>query len=201
MHSHFLRDLSDRRHHDRLSRGDQMAMATTEHHQGAVRLLNLSRFGAAAEVMTALKQSDWIRLAFANGTEVAGVVRWIRDDRFGIEFRKPLPANMTPRELQRPRIDRAPRFWTARCAEVEIGGSSVPAIIRNISERGVRIESTAEFTTGQAVAIRCGASTPLEGTIKWSSPGNAGIQLAAPIDLEKFEALTQQASLGRDQAR
>jgi hypothetical protein len=201
MYSNFSRDFNDRRHHDRLSRGDQIAMATTAHHQGPVRLLNLSRFGAAAEVMTSLEQSDWIRLEFTNGSEVAGVVRWIREDRFGIEFRKPLPADMTPRELLRRRVDRAPRFWTARRAEVEIRGRSFPVIIRNISERGIRIESTAELSIGQPVAIRCGASTPLEGTVQWSSAGNAGIRLAAPIDLDKFEAQTQQASLGREQGR
>ena len=62
-----------------------------------------------------------------------------------------------------------------------------PAVIRNISTRGMLIESRQPLRIGQDIEIRCGKMMPMSAQVRWVNGGQAGLLLLMPIALDEFE--------------
>jgi hypothetical protein len=78
-------------------RSEERVQPTTEHavldYRGtmrAVELLNLSRWGAMIGFPETLNIGERVRLQVLDRKPVFGFVRWVRDDRTGLNFDTPL---------------------------------------------------------------------------------------------------------------
>jgi hypothetical protein len=69
--------------------------------------------------------------------------------------------------------------------------------VRNLSATGMLIETQRALGYGNwiAVELRCGQR--LQGTVAWSSSGRAGVQFAAPIEVDQVLAVARSASAAR----
>ena len=85
-----IRRLLDERDELRTSLASQTAMLAHRGRRHVVRLVNLSRSGAAIAFHGDLPDGDPVMLQLLDHGAVAGQVKWSRDGRVGINFAAPL---------------------------------------------------------------------------------------------------------------
>lgn len=91
---------------------------------------------------------------------------------------------------------RAPRTMTTLMVGklVRAGTGEQLCRVRNISASGMMIESPLALREGDAIAVELRCGQLLEGTIKWTSAGRAGVQFTMPIDVEEVLATAKGSS-------
>ena len=85
-----IRRLLDEREEQRTSSASQTAMLEHRGRRHVVRLVNLSRSGAAIAFHGDLPEGDPVMLQLLDHGAVAGQVKWSSDGRVGINFAAPL---------------------------------------------------------------------------------------------------------------
>ena len=86
------------------------------------------------------------------------------------------------------RTSRANRVKMLRWATLEIGGSRGEVRIRNLSSTGAMIDGVElpDSADGTSLRIEIGDGRLVPATLRWASDGQAGIQFAQPIALERL---------------
>ena len=158
-------------------------------------LQNISANGAAGYTDRNLMQDQRIRLIFEGREDVEGIVRWTRDNLAGIQFVESIAQHLVQGPGSASLPERAPRYKVARVATIQGEFAPCAAVIRNISTRGMLIESRQPLRIGQDIEIRCGKMMPMSGQVRWVNAGQAGLLLAMPIALDEFEQQTSDAVL------
>jgi diguanylate cyclase (GGDEF)-like protein len=88
------------------------------------------------------------------------------------------------------RTSRQPRNKMLRWATLEIGGNRGDVRIRNLSTTGAMIDGV-EFggeIDGTEVRIEVGDGRMVTGVLRWAVNGQAGVEFAEPINLERLNA-------------
>lgn len=158
-------------------------------------LQNVSANGAAGVTDCPLTADQQIRLVFEGREEVVGIVRWTRDNMAGIQFVEPISPQLVQGPGSASLPERAPRYKVARSATIQGEFPPCAAVIRNISTRGMLIESRQPLRIGQDLEIRCGRMMPMSAQVRWVNGGQAGLLLLMPIALDEFEQQTSDAVL------
>jgi hypothetical protein len=152
-------------------------------------LKNISCRGASGVVGTPLPDHAAVTLLFEGGRSIAGQIRWSRGNEIGVELASPLPlavlAGPPPTHATRER-----RFAVRRPVAIMLNGLERAAVIRNVSTRGMLIETVLGLSPGQAIEVVCGTALRVAAQVRWASNGRAGLQLAVPLDLAAFDEAT-----------
>ena len=80
----------DQRSEERIKPSAEHAVLDYRGIQSAVKLLNVSRSGAMVGLSEALNIGERVRLQILDRQPVFGFVRWVREDRIGLNFDTPL---------------------------------------------------------------------------------------------------------------
>jgi hypothetical protein len=85
---------------------------------------------------------------------------------------------------------RAPRTMTTLMVGklVRAGAGEQLCRVRNISASGMMLETPFPIREGDRIAVELRCGQLLEGTVKWTSAGRAGVQFLTPIDVEEVLA-------------
>ena len=158
-------------------------------------LQNVSANGAAGVTDRPLMPDQRIRLVFEGREEVAGIVRWVRENMAGIQFAEPIAPQLVHGPGSASLPERAPRYKVARAATIQGEFAPCPAVIRNISTRGMLIESRQPLRIGQDVEIRCGKMMPMSAQVRWVNGRQAGLVPMMPIAPDGFGQQTTDAVL------
>jgi len=88
------------------------------------------------------------------------------------------------------RVSRAARSKMLRWATLEIDGARGDVRIRNLSTGGAMIDGVEfpEDATGMKIAIELQEGRLIEATLRWAKEGQAGIQFAQPVSIERLNA-------------
>ncbi|WP_310469224.1 PilZ domain-containing protein [Sphingomonas sp.] len=178
-----------------------------------VELVNLSGGGAMIRGDFTPLLWDRVDLILAAGTELECAVRWLRDDRIGLEFahetridchddeRDELLLAVVRRSFpdlvvaERPAPDEAESSVNARrerrhpliwMGQVHYEHDSAKVRLRNISEHGALIESPTAYPEGAEVLLDLGEAGQHFATVGWTGGGKAGLAFAAPFDLQSL---------------
>lgn len=175
-----------------------------------VQLINLSGGGAMVSGDVRLMLWDKVELQLGENGTVECVVRWLRDDRYGLEFahetridcgadeqaavlreviRRSFPdlefeADAQP-EPERSGPDgrgdrRHPLVWSGT---LHHDYESTPVRLRNISTTGVMIECPALLTLGSEPLLELGEGVAISATVAWVVGDQAGLRFASPFEL------------------
>ena len=181
----------------------------------AVELINLSGGGAMVRADFTPLLWDRVDLILAAGTELECAVRWLRDDRIGLEFahetgidchddardelllavvRRSFPDVVISERPAREDADaeesvnarRERRHPLIWMGQVHYEHDSARVRLRNISEHGALIESPTEYPEGAEVLLDLGEAGQHFATVGWTGGGKAGLAFAAPFDLHSL---------------
>lgn len=175
----------------RLNQHDREAAVLRGSAKARIRVLNLSQSGLMAESTVQLFPGERIDIVLDNSDPVPATMLWVEGRRFGAEFVVALPfAALLPRAAGR-RAPQAARPATDRivvdaAAVVRHAGVATPACIRNVSVRGMLIETAARLQRGQIIEIEADGWPAVGASVMWNRNGAAGLRLQKPLTEEQM---------------
>lgn len=191
---------------------DEQARVTYKAEDHVVRLINISGGGAMIGVDFEAALWDRIDLHLGEHGSIECAVRWIRDDRLGLEFAHETRLDCSASEQARllrdvvtrnfPEIEfgvaeessehdgpenrvarRHPLIWSAQLHH-DYQTSTVR--LRNISETGAMIQCDALLRSGSEPLLDFGDAGSLFATVMWTVGDQAGLRFNTPFDLSQL---------------
>lgn len=207
------RRLSNGRGEDRHRLSDEHTRVTWEGADLDVELINLS--GGGAMVVGDFQPMLWDRvdLHLGNHGTIECAVRWIREDRVGLEFahetRLDWPADQVATVLRHviektfphivfPETDETPPQPVEHSGDDSRRAARHPLVwkgtlyhdyqttavrVRNISETGALIETEAQVRVGSEPLLELTEATSVSATVEWAVGDHAGLRFHTPFDL------------------
>jgi hypothetical protein len=179
-----------------------------------VQLINLSGGGAMVSAELDLPLWEKVELRLGEEGTIECVVRWVRDNRFGLEFahetridcgadeqatllrevvRRSFPeiefdegTTLLAQHHEGPEDRRASRHPLVWSGVLHHDYQSTPVRLRNISTTGVMIECSAPLRVGSEPLLELGDALSISATVAWVVGDQAGLRFHAPFDLHNL---------------
>ncbi|HZB68990.1 MAG TPA: PilZ domain-containing protein [Sphingomicrobium sp.] len=202
---------SNQRQADRHRLSDEQAVVRRNGRRHVVDLINLSHGGAMVGGKFKAKLWDNVELVLGEGAAVECAVRWIRGDRFGLEFAHETRIDCdseTLDELLRqviqnsfPDVEINTRPAAPPEPEQKRAAARHPLIwngilhhdydwevvrLRNVSTTGALIECSATPPDGVTVYLDLGEAGRIAATISWSRGNQCGLAFHEPFDVSSL---------------
>lgn len=152
---------------------------------------NISAGGLMAHIYSPVKVSQALTVELRTHEAIPGRVAWARDSNAGVAFDAPvdiaeLLAN--PTTLDNGWRARSPRIEVDRAATLRVNGIPSPVRICDISQSGVKIETSAKLTIDGDVVLSPEGFRPIAGVARWQDGDRAGIVFNEVIRLNELIA-------------
>jgi len=143
----------------------------------AIRKLNAA--GATLHHDAGLTEGDALSLVLASGQSIPGTIAWVTGEAAGFVFDAPIDvvstvartlASLPAERRQMPRIELHQTVSLSHKGAIEFTRS------RNLSQGGTAIDSRRVLLPGDAVQISFDGLRPIDGTVRWSHEGQAGVE-------------------------
>jgi hypothetical protein len=201
---------SNTRHDDRHRLVEERVRVSHNGRDFDVELVNLSGGGAMVSGDFGAKLWDKVTLHLGDDGTIDCAVRWIRDDRAGLEFahetridcgadeqaevlrevvRRSFPdlefngTEPAPEQHDGDEVrteKRHPLVWSGL---LHHDYQSTPVRLRNISSTGVMIECSAALRIDSEPLLELGDALSVSTTVAWTVGDHAGLRFHAPFDL------------------
>jgi hypothetical protein len=186
----------------------RIACGETSH---TVQLINLSGGGAMIGGDVKLVLWDRVDLHLGENGNIECVVRWVRGDRYGLEFahetridcgsdeqaavlravvRRSFPDLEFEADCDFPSEHSGPEGRVERRHPLVWSGvlhhdyQSTPVRLRNVSVTGTQIECFERLTVGSEPLLELGPEVSIPSTVAWVVGDHAGLRFNAPFDLQ-----------------
>ena len=145
---------------------------------------NISAGGLMAHVYSRHVNGEQVAVELKGNKPIEGVVRWAEGSNIGIQFHAPI--DVAEMLSSQPLVDngwtpRMPRVEVDRLATVRCGARLYGVNTHDISQGGVKVETDEPLPSGAQVVITMERFRPLQGAVRWSGDGLAGIAFNQPI--------------------
>ena len=144
---------------------------------------NISTGGALIRAYCTLKPKGRIQIELKERHPVAGKVTWVRGSDAGIAFDQPvdvLDLLKSSGEGPRPRM---PRIEISCVGFVREGAILHRAIVQNVSQGGLSVETTNPLTVGGEVTVSLPGLAPQGAVVRWNDGSRYGITFNAVLPL------------------
>jgi hypothetical protein len=191
--------ITDQRCEDRLRDIVETTTIVFRRKKYEVRVVNVSSRGAMIDAPDEPRIGEKLDILFTPNNKTRSVVRWVRENRMGVEFLNEtifwdtaqasgpvFRADGEERPAPRQVVDREPRQTLLRSGTLYWSGISIPVRLRNISASGARIDSEQQLRPGAEVELDLGAAGFQYAEVRWSKDGQIGLRFAAEFDLDSL---------------
>jgi len=155
------------------------ALLRTSHGEELCLVRNISIGGLMVQLFSDLDVADPVTVEFKSEYSVRGRVVWRQDNLAGIQFSHPIDlADVLANQFEGnvvPHANRAPRAEVNVPAQVKSAGAWQPAILRNISQGGARLQFGAADDLDPIVFLAAPGLSAIPGTIRWRDGLSAGM--------------------------
>jgi len=174
-----------------------------------VRVINVSSQGAMIKAPLEPRIGEVVEIRFADCNRTKCVVRWVREDKMGLEFinetiilgtlkeRAHVMGDAAAPELEessyKPIFARARRHGLLWTGTLYWSFEAYSVRLRNISADGAMLEGDCNLEVGSKVRLNLAEAGTLEGEIRWSVGGQLGMKFDSKFDL-KLLALNKPAA-------
>lgn len=150
---------------------------------------NISAGGLMAHVYSALPEGRKIAVELRTSQSIPGTITWAEDSNIGITFDAPIDVEemlASQATLDNGWLPRPPRIEVDRMGTLRIGARTYVISTRDISQGGVKLETEAPLSEGDAVVLSLEKFRPLPGLVRWCQAGQAGIAFNAVIPFKEL---------------
>ncbi|GAA4003072.1 PilZ domain-containing protein [Sphingomonas humi] len=154
---------------------------------------NISAGGAMLRLYSgSIGLGQKLTVELKHGQPLVGNVAWVREPNVGLAFDKPVDVvAMLSQSEDGPR-PRMPRIETSCFCTLREGASMVRARACDISQGGLKIETTHAFARNAEVVVSLPGLPPQPGIVRWAVDGSAGVTfnrlLPLPLLIEWLKA-------------
>jgi hypothetical protein len=150
------------------------------------RIRDVSATGARGEADAELAIGQTLHITTDERSYHTGKVKWTLDRQFGLDLpdahqvfgRVLTEVDHGSDEGHHPRASRLKIDVAARM----VGGRPPrPAIVRNVSQCGMLLDTSPGLYPGQHLVVRVGNAPPAYGRVQWSSNGRIGFKAYNPL--------------------
>lgn len=139
---------------------------------------NISAGGVMAHVYSCFDPGQRVTVELKTSQPVTGRVVWVRGGNAGIQFDSAMDVAellANPRVLDNGWRPRTPRIEVDRMATLRIGARTSWVHARDVSQSGVKIETSDPPATGEEVVVTLEGLPPRHGVVRWQSGDHIGI--------------------------
>jgi hypothetical protein len=141
---------------------------------------NVSRSGLAAETNAMLQVGQPLLFSIDGNSFHMGTVRWTRGRRFGLNLDDALGifglANETDHGFLGEHRPRATRHQVDVIGRIAIGSQCYESRVRDVSQSGLRLETTAPLAERQQVIVRLKDRPLILANVQWCRGGLVGVK-------------------------
>jgi hypothetical protein len=149
---------------------------------------NISAGGMLIRAYSKIQAGTRLSIELKQGEAVSGFARWTKDECIGVSFDSPidvLALISNTNDAQRPRMPRIEVHCTAWIRE----DATVHRVTAsNVSQGGIRVESSAELPVGADVVVTLNGLPPQAGVVRWKDQSSYGIIFNRVIALSELVA-------------
>jgi len=160
---------------------------------GSVRQLcsvrKVSAGGAVLHVDHPVEVGTRLELELMNGTQLEGIVAWRRGSEVGLRFDTQLDVFAVIAQdivSQAGERRRMPRVELTCSALLETPSGIELVFTRDVSQGGVKIDVPVPLQAEQAVTITMEGFRPVQGVVRWSRGGVAGIAFLLELNWQEL---------------
>jgi hypothetical protein len=153
---------------------------------------NISAGGMLIRAYCALEPGVEVAVELKHGEQVRGKVSWMRDNCAGISFDEPIDVvEVLAASMDGPR-PRMPRVEVRCIASVRQGFQVYRLLARDVSQGGVKVETSRMLDIGSDVVVTLPGMAPQAGVVRWSEAGCYGITFNRLLALADLVSWLQQ---------
>lgn len=159
------------------------------HEEGLATLQNISDDGMKLAMQLSVRVGDAVNIFLSDMDRLQGTVVWTDGTHCGLQLVEPIDSNALLADLverTREGLVRPVRMATTVAGIAYSEGTVHSIQVRDISQRGIKIQHCASFVEGRPIKVRLITGLELSGTVRWSHDGVAGIRLLVPISVEQL---------------
>jgi hypothetical protein len=168
----------------------------------ACSIRRISALGATLRGKNLSLAGQELAIDLATGHRPAALVEWVDGDEAGIKFRQPIDIlALINRTLDSQPMERRmmPRVELRCMVSVKCGENYVPAVLRNISSKGLQLEGEILPLAGAYIAVQIDGLVVPPGEVVWRKDNLAGVELFEDLSWTSLmpwirEAVRPQAS-------
>jgi hypothetical protein len=147
---------------------------------------NVSIGGMLIRAYSAIEPGTRLSIELKQGEPVHGSALWAKEDLVGVSFDAPIDIVSlitTSTDSPRPRM---PRLEVRCTAWVRDGAIVHRTRAANISQGGVRVETTKGLSVGAQVTVTLPGLPPEQGVVRWSDEDGCGITFNRVLALSQL---------------
>lgn len=156
---------------------------------GLCRVQDLSNGGAQVETSIETFWGDPVEILFDSKNKVQGRVVWRSGNKTGIRFLPPIDACSFISDLATDRCNaaaRPPRLPVNARAEVATELGPVPAVVQDISQKGMKLCHASKLLSGMEVKVSLARGLSARGMVRWADLNGAGIEFYGMLSTEEL---------------
>ena len=198
---------SNHRSEDRQPNLVSDAALTIRRRKVDVEVVNVSSKGAMLRSTEEAYIGERVTIRFADCNRLVATVRWVKDGRVGLEFdeqteiianakvqaavRRPHLALVEteaaqPSEKQRALASRSARLGLIWSGTLYWTYEAISVKVRNISPTGAMLDCEHDIPVGDQIRLNLAEAGTLEGEVRWSRGGQAGVRFYHRFDLQRL---------------
>lgn len=158
--------------------------------QHDLMVTDISRSGLRGSSDISLRIGQSVYISLDDLTHVAGKIRWVQDDRFGMKFARILDVlpecAVVEKDVPLGYQQRMPRKSAWLKAKISLSDWSSPARIRNVSKTGMMVETGLSVMPEQKILITLSDGKIFDAVVKWVEEDRVGMELATPASILQF---------------
>jgi hypothetical protein len=165
-----------------------------------LRARNLSDAGMMLNTSVPLDVGERVLINLSEKLAVHGTVLWADDDRYGVQFVRPIDSAALLRAAEeQKRVDRrggAQRLATMRLATTYAENGIRAVRITNVSHRGMGLAHDGSLEPGMLLKLVVESGLERGAAVRWSEDGRAGVRLMEPLTCEELASAASLDHLG-----
>ena len=166
---------SDRREGERYLTLFRVGAMTVEGRRELCLIKNISEGGMLIRPYCDLAQGSALTIELKSGFSVPCTVAWLRDGSVGVEFASPVDVVEILSSAQDGPRPRMPRIEVDCFATVRDGGMVHRMRVHDVSQGGVKLESSLILDSGIDLVVSLPGLDPQPAAVRWSEGGYLGV--------------------------
>lgn len=157
--------------------------------EGLAKMQNISDDGMKLSLKLSVCLGDIVTVFLSDVDRLEGKVIWTNGESCGLQFTDTVDSSALLTDLaerSRDGSSRPVRMAADAAAVAYCAGSPHPVRVKNISQRGLKIEHRGSFSEGLPLKVMLGTGIELRGVVRWSHGNVAGIELLQPVGVEEL---------------